>query len=139
LLVSHDRYLIAALATQLWIIEPAGGGEGRFVVFKGSYDEWREAREAAGEANAPAVEPARPSARPASPPPPSKNAQQRRQAALAAVEQRIQALEAQLAALNEQMAQAGGDYARLRALGLEYQETERALAAAWAEFERLSE
>jgi len=139
LLVSHDRYLIAALATQLWIIEPAGGGEGRFVVFKGSYDEWREAREAAGEANTPAVEPARPSARPASPPPPSKNAQQRRQAALAAVEQRIQALEAQLAALNEQMAQAGSDYARLRALGLEYQETERALAAAWAEFERLFE
>jgi len=69
----------------------------------------------------------------------SKNAQQRRQAALAAVEQRIQALEAQLAALSQQMAQAGSDYARLRALGVAYQEAERALAAAWAEFERLTE
>ena len=138
LFVSHDRYLIAALATQLWVIEQAGGGEGQLVVFKGSYDEWREARAPASTA-VPATEPNKASARPMPAPVLSKNAQQRRQAALAAVEQRIQALEAQLAALSQQMAQAGSDYARLRALGLAYQEAERALAAAWAEFERLTE
>jgi ATP-binding cassette subfamily F protein 3 len=138
LIVSHDRYLIAALATQLWVIVQAGQGEGQLVVFNGSYDEWREVRESAGSAP-PATEPSKASARSTPTAIPSKNAQQRRQAALAAVEQRIQDLEAQLVILSQQMTQAGNDYARLRALGLAYQETEQALAAAWAEFERLVE
>ena len=48
LLVSHDRYLIDALATQVWAIEPDGGS---LRVFEGGYsayaDEFRRAREAA--------------------------------------------------------------------------------------------
>lgn len=41
LLVSHDRYLIDALATQLWILR-----DGQLSVFKGSYAEYMAAREA---------------------------------------------------------------------------------------------
>jgi len=41
LLVSHDRYLIDALATQIWAASP-----GQMSVFKGSYQEYVTAREA---------------------------------------------------------------------------------------------
>ncbi len=42
LLVSHDRYLIDALATQIWEIEPDGS---RMLVFNGTYSEMKKARE----------------------------------------------------------------------------------------------
>ncbi len=40
LLVSHDRYLIERLATQIWEIR-----DGRLHIFKGNYDEYEAARE----------------------------------------------------------------------------------------------
>jgi ATP-binding cassette subfamily F protein 3 len=40
LLVSHDRYLIDALATQIWSLE-----EGRLTAFKGNYGDWIQAKE----------------------------------------------------------------------------------------------
>jgi len=144
--VSHDRYLIAALASQLWIISPQPGALPAEVhIFKGAYDEWRELQEREAIASSSQV-PASASApakqdraqADASKPRLSKNALQRRQAELEAVMQRIQALEAQLEAINQQMQQAGADFARLRALGEAYQQTEQALAEAWEAFERLS-
>lgn len=39
LMISHDRYLIDALATQIWAIEP-----GKMTVFEGPYQEYLEAR-----------------------------------------------------------------------------------------------
>jgi ATP-binding cassette, subfamily F, member 3 len=47
LLVSHDRYLIDALATQVWEIDEA---ERSLVVFKGTYSEYHAQKEAAREA-----------------------------------------------------------------------------------------
>ncbi len=43
LLVSHDRYLIDALATQIWELLP---DEGRLQVFKGCYSEYKEFKQA---------------------------------------------------------------------------------------------
>lgn len=43
LLVSHDRYLIDALATQIWELLP---DESRLQVFKGSYSEYKEFKQA---------------------------------------------------------------------------------------------
>jgi len=43
LLVSHDRYLIDALATQIWEVVP---GEKTLKVFNGTYSEYRAARQA---------------------------------------------------------------------------------------------
>jgi ATP-binding cassette subfamily F protein 3 len=51
LLVSHDRYLIDALATQVWALE-----EGELAVFKGSWSEyvaWRQAQAAGAPVAAP--------------------------------------------------------------------------------------
>jgi len=42
LLVSHDRYLIDALATQVWEVLPA---EQKLTVFEGTYSEYRAARQ----------------------------------------------------------------------------------------------
>lgn len=46
LLVSHDRYLIDALATQVWEIDPA---ESRMSVFEGTYSQMKEARQRANQ------------------------------------------------------------------------------------------
>lgn len=46
LLVSHDRYLIDALATQVWEIDPA---DSRMSVFEGTYSQMREARQRANQ------------------------------------------------------------------------------------------
>jgi len=138
LFVSHDRYLIAALATQLWILARGDDGAMRMTFFKGAYDEWREARD---EMEAKPADPAKVNgaSRAISPAPTiSKNALQQRQAKLEAIEQRIQNLEGQLAELSRQMERAGSDYARLQKLGEAYRATERELAAAWAEFEKLA-
>lgn len=43
LLVSHDRYLIDALATQIWELLPS---ESRLEVYKGSYSEYKEFKQA---------------------------------------------------------------------------------------------
>src|SRR5574342_1107029 len=42
LLVSHDRYLVDALATQIWEIDPE---ESHLEVFKGTYSQLKEERE----------------------------------------------------------------------------------------------
>ncbi len=47
LLVSHDRYLIDALATQIWVLDP---DQAALRVFEGSYSEYRNVREAELEA-----------------------------------------------------------------------------------------
>ncbi|HNB54320.1 MAG TPA: hypothetical protein PK530_20405, partial [Anaerolineales bacterium] len=44
ILVSHDRYLIDALATQIWEIDPE---DHRLYVFKGTYTEYRTQQEKA--------------------------------------------------------------------------------------------
>jgi ATP-binding cassette subfamily F protein 3 len=41
LLVTHDRYLLEALATHIWLVDPAAG---RLQVFRGTYLEFRNAR-----------------------------------------------------------------------------------------------
>jgi ATP-binding cassette subfamily F protein 3 len=46
LLVSHDRYLIDALATQIWEVDP---DQAALRVFDGTYTEYRAAREAEAE------------------------------------------------------------------------------------------
>ena len=50
LVVSHDRYLIAALATQIWSLDRADAHQTQMSIFRGTYDAWVEdrlAREAA--------------------------------------------------------------------------------------------
>jgi ATP-binding cassette subfamily F protein 3 len=145
LFCSHDRYLIDALATQIWVIE-----EGQLRVYKGDYQEYlvrrqveeeaaRRAAEArrlaearrVAQARHPGIEPRRAD--------PSDPAQDVRSSLH--VEEDIAYHEKQLRELAEAMAQASveGDLDRARALGVEYAQVEADLECLLAEWTALEE
>lgn len=112
LMVSHDRYLIDQLATQVWAV-----AEGRMRITHGGYQAYLADRSAATVAAAPVkkvdtrangTSHDKPSAL-------SKNELWRKQQALAQVEADIESAETELAQLTEllQTASASGDYDRL--------------------------
>ncbi len=142
LLVSHDRYLIDALATQIWAVSP-----GDLDVFKGTYQDYLAARTAARQAAALAAEQER------------EQAQAKRNGSGAAkyaekkhgltprqLQQRIEELEALIPQLETRLeeisteigvASTAADSDRVRTLGTAYTDTETELHATMAEWERL--
>jgi ATP-binding cassette subfamily F protein 3 len=140
LLVSHDRYLIDALASQIWAAEP-----GRLEVFEGTYTDYvaeRERRRLAEQDAARAASDANGERRSAAP------AARRHgltpyqyQKRVNEVEGRIHALEAEMAQLHDDIASASaaGDAERVRDLGAAYTRAEADLAAVMTEWERLLE
>jgi ATP-binding cassette, subfamily F, member 3 len=132
LIVSHDRYLIDALATQIWAITDQS-----LTVYNGSYREYLDARQkAAAQAAAPAtVSNGKPQ-----PPTPKSNGMSdyKRQKRLAELEAQVETLDAQLANLVSQIEAASvqGDGARVATLGEAYTRTEverDAALEAWSE------
>ena len=136
LLVTHDRYLVQALATHIWRV---AGDE--LSAYKGNYEEYLRQRaaeaevkvEAKGEVEAPEYdrERAREERR-------QRKAIERQAEQAAAMEQAIHALEAKLAALSVQLeaASLAGDVGKIHSLGLTYEATEAELQVAmheWAE------
>ena len=121
LLVSHDRYLINALATQVWIIEDGG-----LNVYQGDYADYlkrREKRERKGRRGATKAR---------------ERKREKEEARVAELEEAIAALEARLADLGQELAAASRarDLDRLRELGSEYERAEgelERLLAEWAE------
>ena len=141
LFVSHDRYLIDALATHVWAVE----GD-RIAVYEGNYSDHleekalraaRAAQQGAGEARRAARPRKDESTTPAAPPRSSYHEKQR-QTKLSALEEQIGELEQKLAALNDEMTSAGarGDSQRVWELSRDYQSTEEELARAFAEWEK---
>jgi len=141
LLVSHDRYLVQALATHIWRVD---GRELR--VYEGNYDEYlrQRAAESAPGNDAAATEAAERSA--AIERNRERMREERRQRKVAeklaeqtsALETQIHALETRLSALSTQLeaASVSGDVARVERLGVAYQTTEselHELMAQWAE------
>jgi ATP-binding cassette, subfamily F, member 3 len=127
LLVSHDRYLIDALATQIWTVSPQ---ERALEVFEGSYTEHLEAQRqsALPRADARQVRPAR------SPRPSTRLRREIDQA-----EARIASLEHDLQATVLALESSGSDVESVRRLGGRYAELETALAQelhAWEELAR---
>jgi ATP-binding cassette subfamily F protein 3 len=142
LLVSHDRYLIAALATQVWALDRDEHGQTRMTVYRGTYDAWVEVRLEAERARdmqrKEQAQKSRDQARGADPTAlAARRAERERAAQLEQTEQRIAELEGKLSALSQQIQQAGGNYARVRDLSQQYQQAENNLAAAWTELEKL--
>ncbi|MBM4423677.1 MAG: ABC-F family ATP-binding cassette domain-containing protein [Chloroflexi bacterium] len=141
LLVSHDRYLIDALATQIWSLE-----EGRLEVFRGSYREFVEHRSQKPVDSSQKLEVRNQKAegrdrkgdegkRPPASNRPSPDERKRAQ--------RIQELEAQIDSLEKRLAEiaadleaAGADVARVRALGEEYAQVESDLNSRLSEWEQ---
>ncbi len=142
LLVSHDRYLIDALATQVWEIDEDGDV---LDIFKGTYSEHRLLREAEREAAKAAAlqarsEPPRPGAvqAEASPAPRrSNNEERRRQAQILDLENRISDLEAQLKTLESQLASPPTDAGRVQKMGSDYVRLQQELEARLLEWETM--
>ncbi len=95
LLVSHDRYLIDALATQVWEVIP---GEAALRIFDGTYSEYKAARQAeVAAAQAAKIQPSQQLS-------PARPGGGISKETLRKHRQRIQALEEEIAALEAQMA-----------------------------------
>jgi len=136
LLVSHDRYLIAALATQIWSATP-----GNLEVFDGTYDEYVTARNQRSAADSNGSS-GNGSGRPA------QYAEKKHGLNPRQLAQRVQELETHIAWLEHQLtslsndieaASAEGDAARVAHLGNDYTRTEAELDAALDEWARLAE
>lgn len=120
LLVSHDRYLIDALATQVWEVLPS---EYTLRVFEGTYSEYKAARQAeAARAQALAVPPDKYKPEPLrvrSNPTPSKAERQRKQR-IQELETEISSLETKLAQISSQLENPPAEPGKVQHLGQEY-------------------
>jgi ATP-binding cassette subfamily F protein 3 len=131
LLVSHDRYLIDALATQIWAVSP-----GKLTVYKGTYSEYLAWREGQKQAETAAKAPPAPAApRNGDGRKPAENGAKhglnprQLQKRLAELEAQIHALETQLGELTEAIsaASAEGRADAVRSLGEAYTDAENEL------------
>ncbi len=141
LLVSHDRYLIDALATQIWAIDAE---QGRLSVFEGGYAAYRAwlAETAAGVLAEKSARAARtPNGVCVRPPsaPLSKAEARRRRAELARVEETIADLEARLAITEEQLAHPPSDSQALQRLSVMHERLQREVEAWMLKWEGLQD
>jgi len=141
ILVTHDRYLVDALATQIWWAK-----RGAMEIYDGSYQEFVAERarraELAQQQAAASASSAKENATKSAAPERKHNLnpyQLKRR--LETLENDIDALERKLKAIEDALHAAGiaGESDKVRALGLEYTETERALDATMEEWESLAE
>lgn len=134
LLVTHDRYLVDALATQIWEVDPAGS---RLTAFKGTYSQLKQQREAERlqqtqldtktVAHAPRQKFLN-----------SSKEERRRVAKLQELENSIASLEAQLAEVSRQLQNPPADRAIVAALGDEYSRVQAEMDVRLVEWEKLS-
>jgi ATP-binding cassette subfamily F protein 3 len=137
LLVSHDRYLIRSLATQIWALTEEG-----LTVFDGPYSEYLEQRESeavpAGERAAKSAAGSEEALSP-SPRPRSGLSPYRRAIRLEEIEAAVHAMEAERDRLTAglEAASLAGRVEEVARMGQDYAETEAQLEALMAEWEML--
>jgi ATP-binding cassette subfamily F protein 3 len=138
LFVSHDRYLIDALATQVWLIE-----DGQLCIYEGDYQEYVARRQKEREAARLQVAQETSRMRAGRPQSGARSHEpgQAGERALHAVEEDISYLEQVLEELGQTLAQASteGDLDRVHALGVEYHNIEADLERLLAEWTALGE
>lgn len=134
LLVSHDRYLVDRLATQIWQLH-----ERRLEVFDGPYAAFLQGREKE-ETETETDEPAVPEAQAADARTLSKNELRRLREALQALEEQVGETEYELEQLAKATQEATQEerFDRLKSLSLEYAATEKRLESLMQEWERLA-
>jgi ATP-binding cassette subfamily F protein 3 len=138
LLVSHDRYLIDSLATQIWDVDPR---KKRLTVFRGSYSEFKaareeEARQKAQEKSAKltvAVIKEKPAQRNT-----SNNIERRKVERVKQLEAAIAEKEARLKVISGLLEDPKADVARVQKLGQEYVETQGRLDELIKEWEEVA-
>ncbi len=136
LLVSHDRYLIDALATQIWSVSP-----GRMDVFKGTYREFVDSRRNGVETATNGVKSTTQSSNGQ-----ARYAEKKHGLNPFHLQKRIEELEALIPQLEQRLdeitneigtASASADAKKVRSLGEAYTQTEAELHATMEEWERL--
>ena len=140
LLVSHDRYLVQAIATHIWRV-----ADETLQVYKGNYEEYLRLRAAEAEAKVKAEVKVEAAERGTEQDRERMREERRQRKAAeklaeqaAVLEAQIHALEAELVALGAQLevASLAGDVGRIHSLGVTYEETEAELhrvMGEWAE------
>ncbi len=136
LLVSHDRYLIDALATQIWEVNP---GKRTLNVFEGTYSEYKASRQAATNVlatkNGPVIAKREAKEKTGL----SKDQLRRRQQRLEALEQEISMLEEHLKAIGVQLENPPADAGKVQRLGEEYGRVQADLDERMEEWAHLGE
>ena len=133
LLVSHDRYLIDALATQLWDIDQETHG---LRIFKGTYTEYHSQLEIEQLAAVAETEIVEPVSKPRSITP-SGLTEHQRQVRFEELETRIAYLERDLADISMQLEDPPEDAEKVQHLGEEYVEIQNEINALLDEWEQL--
>jgi ATP-binding cassette subfamily F protein 3 len=137
ILVSHDRYLINALATQVWEIDRT---KGELDVFQGTYAEYRARKQAAAGRDPEAEERRSEKKEAFRKARAAKNREiaeeRRRKARLEELKARMGSLESELEALGRQLADPPPDRAEVQRIGEAYVRAERDLEAVMEEWER---
>jgi len=133
LLVTHDRYLIDALGTQIWEIEP---DESQLTIFEGTYSQRREERERLAALRAAEVaQSVTPRAARRSVDPAAKE-ERRRIARLQELENKIAVLEVQMAELGRKLENPPKDTALVRKWGNQYAALQAEMDVWLAEWEQ---
>jgi ATP-binding cassette, subfamily F, member 3 len=134
LLVTHDRYLIDALGTQIWEVEP---DESTLTLFEGTYSQRRLERERlAAMRPSETSKVATPRAARKSADPAAKE-ERRRLARLQELENKIAVLEAELSQIGFRLENPPSDPAKVAQLGKEYQRVQLEMDVWLAEWEEL--
>lgn len=124
LLVSHDRYLIDSLATQIWEVQPTGR---TLCIFEGSYSEFKVIRQAE-QIKQTALPECKPLAHVSvAPTGMSKDRLRRWQQQIEALEKEIAGYEMELTSINNRLSTTGIDPTEAQRLGQEYARLEVAL------------
>ncbi len=133
LLVSHDRYLIDALSSQIWEIDP---DQTNLCVFLGTYSEYKAMREAEKASVIPKVQV---KATPGSSKKRSTNIDRRQRTHLEELEKQISTLEEEIAEISSQLENPPSDSQKVQLLGKQYvdlQDQISKLLAQWEEAHR---
>jgi ATP-binding cassette subfamily F protein 3 len=133
ILVSHDRYLIDALASQIWDIDEANQA---LRVFRGSYSQYRAQRDAERETEEASWQEARTNHRQRQVARPQMSDYQRRMR-LNELEEEIAYLENRLAELSNILRNPPSDPQRVQQLGEDYVDVENEINSLLEDWERL--
>ena len=137
LLVSHDRYLVDALSTQIWEIQP---DESTLSIFKGTYSQMREEHERLAALETQTEAAARQTDAQRKPAPgrdPAAKEQRRKLALMQELENNIAALETRMADISRKMENRSLDPAEVVKLGKEYQAVQTEMDQKLAQWEEM--
>jgi ATP-binding cassette, subfamily F, member 3 len=134
LLVSHDRYLIDALATQIWDVQP---DQQSMRIFKGSYSEYRAARQQEAEDGKPSREKKQPASEHTIEGV-SKEERRKKKEKLKQLEEEIAQHEHDLELISKQLEQIPKDSRRVFTLAQEMASVQRLLDQQLNEWEKLA-